>query len=103
MSMTNINPDSTSGEPSSGVPPAPGAGTPEAVSTPSNNGGQPAEEIKNSNQAHPVPVEPPVVPATDATNISRSSSYVRQFFPGGGNSDWMKREKLDLDAVEKGA
>src|SRR6266567_155923 len=103
MSTTNPDPDITNGETSSGVPATPGAGTLDTVPTPSSNSGQITEETKNSNNANPVPADPPVVQAKNATNSARSSAFMRQFFPGGSNSNWMKREKLDLDALEKGA
>ncbi len=101
MSTTNPDPNTT-GESSSGLPPTPAVDIPTTVPIPSSNGGQTTEEIKNSNNANPVPADPPVVQAKNATNSARSSAFMRQFFPGGSNSDWMKREKLDLDALEKG-
>ncbi len=103
MSTTNPDPDITNGETSSGVPATPGAGTLDTVPTPSSNSGQITEETKNSNNANPAPVDPPIVQANKTANSAHSSPLVRQFFPGDSNSDWMKREKLDLDALEKGA
>ena len=103
MSTTNPEPNITNGETPSSVPPTPVADIPTTGSTPSSNGGQTTEEIKNSNNANPVSADPPVVQAKNAINSARSSAFMRQFFPGGSNSDWMKREKLDLDALEKDA
>jgi hypothetical protein len=102
MSTTNPEPNITNGETPSSVPPAPVADIPTTESTPSSNGGQTTEEIKNLNNANPVAV-PPVVQADSATNTAPSSPSVSQSFPGGSNNNWMKREKLDLDALEKGA
>jgi hypothetical protein len=90
-------------ESSSGIPQTLATDIPITVPTPSSNGEQPSEESKNTTNANPVPVEPPVVQAETATNSARSSSSGRQFFPGGNDSNWMKREKLDIDALEKGA
>src|SRR6266853_1449789 len=103
MSTTNPDPNITNGELSSSVPPTHETDTLDTVPPPSSNGGQTTEEIKNSNNANPVPVDPPVVRAKNATNSAWSSPFMRQFFPGDSNSDWMKREKLDLGALEKGA
>ncbi len=64
---------------------------------------QAPEESKNSNNTQAVPGDPPVVQANTATNSVRSSFSLSQFFPGGGDGGRMKREKLDLDALEKGA
>src|SRR5207237_4910678 len=98
-------PDSiiNNGESSNSVPLNPAADTSAAVPTPSSNGGQPSEESKDSTNANAVPVNPPVVQANTASNTAPSSSPARQFFPKSGDSNWIKRDKLDLDALEKGA
>ena len=102
MSTTNPDPNTT-GESSSGIAQTPSADVPTTVPTPSSNGGQTAEEINTSSNTQAIPSASSVVPASTATNAARASSSVSQFFPGGSDGDWMKREKLDLDALEKSA
>ncbi len=103
--MSTTNPDSiiNNAESSNSVPVTPAAETPATVPTASSNGGQPSEESKDSTNANAVAVNPPVAPADNATNAAPSSPPARQFFPRSGDSNWMKREKLDPDALEKGA
>jgi hypothetical protein len=103
MSTTNPEPNITNGETPGSVPPAPVADIPKIESTPSSNGGQTTEGIKTSNNPQAVPPASSAVSADNAPNAAPSGPFMRQFFPGGSNSNWMKREKLDLDALEKGA
>src|SRR5438876_12259689 len=103
MSTTNPEPNITNGETPSSVPPAPGADIPTTESTPSSNSGQTTEEIKTSNNTQAVPSASSVIQADSATNTAPSSPSARQFFPGGSDSNRIRRDKLDLDALEKGA
>ncbi|HEX6480742.1 MAG TPA: hypothetical protein VF043_18030 [Ktedonobacteraceae bacterium] len=103
MSTTNPDPIINNGGSSSSAPLAPAADIPTTESTPSSNGGQTTEEVKTSNNTQAVPPASSVAPADNATNAAPSSSPARQFFPRSGDSNWMKRDKLDLDALEKGA
>src|SRR5436309_2808078 len=101
MSTTNPEPNITNGETPSSVPPTPVADIPTTESTPSSNSGQTTEEIKASNNTQAVPSASSVARADNATNAAPSSPPARQFFPRSGDSNWMKRDKLDLDALEK--
>ena len=56
-----------------------------------------------SNNTPSIPADLSVVQANTATSSARSNPSVRQFSPGGSDGDGMKREELDLDALEKGA
>ncbi len=103
MSTTNPEPNITNGETPSSVPPTPVADIPTTGSTPSSNGGQTTEEIKTSNNTQAVPPVSFVAPADIATNAAPSSPSARRFSPRSGDSNWIKRDKLDLDALEKEA
>src|SRR5256885_12092584 len=103
MSTTNPEPNITNGKTPSTVPPTPVADIPTTESTPSSNGGQTTEEVKTSNNIQTVPSASSVVPADNATNAAPSSPSARQFFSKSGDSNWIKRDKLDLDGLEKGA
>jgi hypothetical protein len=101
MSTTNTDPERNSAQNSGGGQPAPGADSP-AITPSTSNGGKATEDSNSPNKPHSDPGSPLNVPPTNATNPLPSSCYVRQYFLGG-NSHWMKWEKLDIGVLEKDA
>ncbi len=101
MSTTNTDPDRNSAKNSGGGQPTPGADSP-AIPPSTCNSGKATEESNSPNKPHSDPGSPLNAPTTNATNPSPSSCYVRQCFLGG-NSHWMKWEKLDIGTLEKDA
>ena len=99
MSTTNADPGDTLPGTSDGVPPTPEAGTPATVLPLSDKGGQTAAETNGSNMPNSTPVSPP---ATMAGNANLNPA-MRQILQNGSTVTWPAPDKLDVDALEKGA
>ncbi len=103
MSVTDNQPDISSGETSMEMPPAPVAITPPVERTASSEDRQTTAVTSSPDNRGAASISPPVVLVSNVNSSVGSSRIMPQVSPNGSDDNRMYQEPQDLEAIERDA